>query len=36
MNIIKFYILKSIRRFLQGLITEYDTYVIENRKRVFK
>ncbi len=28
--------LKIVRRTLQNLITEYDTYVIENRKKVFK
>ena len=36
MNYLKYVILKSIRRTLQNLITEYDTYIIENRKKVFK
>ncbi len=36
MNFIKFLFLKTIRKTLQSLITEYDTYVIENRKKVFK
>lgn len=36
MNYVKYLFLKTIRRTLQNLITEYDTYVIENRKKVFK
>lgn len=36
MNYLKYLLLKIVRRTLQNLITEYDTYVIENRKKVFK